>query len=212
MKEKLKNHTREIQDIMFLAQSSFKILSYLYLEADDVENDIIENSQFLKFSREIHWRIYVIELSKLFADRKSEHFNLYAFIQKFKKGMEYEIKEIDERSIELWELNLKMEKPNIDNLILQRDKLYGHTDRDRTSVKNTLTFKHAKELIEVVQRIVSEIYIAVFQLATTFDVIGEPLSDIKKIVASLANEKANMLNDYKTYAESLGIDPTELGL
>lgn len=210
--EKLKLYTKEINDIMLLAQSSFSIVYYLLRREDDLEREVINQNQFLKFSREIYWRTYVTELSKLFAERHSDHFNLHDFINKFKEGKEFEIKEIDEYSIQIWEDNLKLEKKKIDNLLLQRDKRYGHTDRKRAHVKNELTFEDAEELLRVVQRIVSEIYRVVFNTFNDFKVIGDPVHDLKKLVKVLADNKKEMLSDFRKHCEEMDIDPKEVGL
>lgn len=42
---KLENHTREIRDIMLTAQSSFKIVEYLYLDKTDLELEYISHSK-----------------------------------------------------------------------------------------------------------------------------------------------------------------------
>lgn len=210
--EKLKVHTKEINDIMLLAQSSFLIVDHLLRSDDALEREVINQNQFLKFSREIYWRTYVTELSKLFVNRSSDYFNLHSFIKKFKKGMEFEVGKIDEHSIKIWEDNLHLEKKKIDNLILQRDKLYSHTDKARSDVKNELTFKDAKELLHVVQRIVSEIYIAVFGIFNDFNVIDEPKHDLKKLVDILVKQKEEMLAGLAKHCKEMNIDPKEIGL
>jgi len=210
---KLRAHTKEIYDIMLLAQSSFRIVDYLYREREGLEIEVINQNQFLKYTAEMNWRIYVIELSKLFSDRDSDWFNLKRFIQKFKKGYEYnKIKEIDNQSILYWEQNLALEKRKIDNLILQRDKLYSHTDKNRAKVKNELSFSDAKELIQIVQRIVSEIYNAVFDTNISFEPIGEPIDDLKKIVQALVDKKKEMIDFYKAHCKEQNIDPKFIGL
>ena len=209
---KLKQHTKEINDIMLLAQSSFKIVAYLYRERSGFEIEVVNQNQFLKYSAESHWRIYVTELAKLFAARDSDWFNLNRFIRKFKKGMEYEVEQIDEHSILIWEQQLELQKAQIDNLLLQRDKLYGHTDKNREGVKNKLTFADAKELLRIVQRIVSEIYTVVFGQYPSFDPIGEPLDDLKKIIKVLVEQKQELIRFYSEHAKANGIDPLEIGL
>jgi len=210
--EKLQQHTKEIYEIMFRAQSSFKIVDYLYRERDGLAIEIINTSQFLKYTAETHWRIYVIELAKLFAPRKSEHYNLHHFIEKFKPGMEYSISEIDADVIEKWEQLVDGEKTKINNLLQQRDKLYGHTDKDRHLVANILTFEDARKLIMIVKQVVAEIYDAVLGQSISLDPIGEPLEDLKRIICTLVDAKKQMYNDYSAVCKHCGIDPGELDI
>ncbi|MGF7076262.1 hypothetical protein [Mucilaginibacter sp. 3215] len=210
---KLENLTKEVRDIMLLAQSSFKIVEYLYLDKAPLELEVIKQNQFLKYSREIHWRIYVTELSKLLANRPGDYYNLHKFIEKFKPGFEYNsVKSINLTTLTAWENQLISVKDKIDNLLLQRDKLYSHTDKSRAGVKNILSIKDARELINIVQQVVYDIYNSVFGTHMSFDPIGEPLDGLKNIMAAMVQQKKDLINSFITHSKDVGIDPADVGL
>lgn len=211
---KLQIETETITHILLRAQSSFKILDYLSRGRSGLEAQVISRNYFFRYTSDCHWQIYVVELSKLFGkDSPNNHFNLIGFINKFKQGGEYaSLNKIDDTSIKIWEGDLSLKKESIDNLLLQRDKKFGHTDRKGEKVKNILTFGSAKELIEVVQRILSEINLLVFGHGTAFDPTGDPIIDLEKIMVILVNDKKRMINDYIDHCKELGIDPKEMEL
>jgi hypothetical protein len=210
---KLENHTKEIRDIMLSAQSSFKIVEYLYLDKTPLELEVIIQNQFLKYTREIHWRMYVTELSKLLANRPGDFYNLHKFIEKFMPGFEYHsVKSINPTTLTIWENQLISAKDKIENLLLQRDKLYSHTDKSRAGVKNSLSIKDARELIEIAQQVVYAIYDSVFVTHMSFDPIGEPLDGLKHIIASMVQQKKDLINSYITHSKEVGIDPADVGL
>jgi len=186
--DKLKQHTKEIHDIMLLAQSSFKIVDYLTREREGFEINIVNHSLYFKYSAEVNWRIYVIEMAKLFSTSHKAHwFNLNRFIEKFKPGGEYaSVREIDHYSVKIWEQNLDLEKIKIENLLKQRDKLYSHTDKNRANIKNELTYLEARELLNIVKRILSEIYASVFDEFRLYDLSTEPVDDLKKLIKELS--------------------------
>ncbi|MFX1707191.1 hypothetical protein PV783_24700 [Chitinophaga sp. CC14] len=209
---KLKDHTKEINAIMLRAQSSFRIMDYLYRTSEGLEIEIIRNHQFLKYTAELNWRIYVIELSKLLKPNpnKDDYYNLTTFISKFKQGQEYEmIPGIDNETITKWEDSLKDLKEQIQNLLEQRDKLYSHTDKKHFLYKNKLSFADANELILVIQRVINEIYIKVFGHSASFDPLGEPVDNLKQIVGILVEQKKSQIKALVDHGRSFGIDPKE---
>ena len=210
---KLQQHTKEIYEIMLLAQSSFKIVDYMYRTRDDIAGEVINQNQYLKYSRHINWRLYVTELAKLFANRESDWFNVNRLITKFKKGGEFEkVTVIDETTVAAWERDLASEKAIIDNLLDQRDKLFGHTDKNRAHIKNELSIKDARTLIDIVKRIVSEIYVAVLDAPIDLDPFGEPVDDLKKLMEVQVFEKKKLINFWIAHCEEHKIDPASMGL
>lgn len=191
VKEKLLAEVTEIRDIMFKAQASFKIVDYLYRTRDGVEIEVINYSQFLKYTASIHWGIYVTEMSKLFVNRRTEHFNIHQFINKFKDGGEYRTSHIPDNSIFLWEANLSQSKETQlkENLTTQRDSLYSHTDKNRDHIKNAFTFIDAKEFLNIIKRILSEIYCEIFNQSMQMEPFNEPVDDLKRLMKILVKEK-----------------------
>jgi len=190
-KDELYKYITEIRNIMFSAQSSFKIVNYLYRERSGMEIEVVKRSQFLLYTASIHWQIYVTEMSKLFANRKGDKFNLHKLINKFKPTGEYYCTEILQNSVLIWEQNLKLDKEAnlIKNLLEQRDSLYSHTDIVRDHIKNKFSFADAKEFLHIIMRTLSEIYYLVFNESMHMEPINEPMMDLKRIMRILVNEK-----------------------
>ena len=193
--DKLRIHTNEITNIMFRAQSSFKIVDFLYRQREGLETEIINRNSFLLYTAEVNWRIYVTEISKLFAKRNNEYYNIHKFIKRFKKDEEYETDEIPLNSINIWEENLSQEREEklIKNLLEQRDKKFSHTDKDANDIDNEFTFIDAKEFLHIVQRILSEIYQVVFKTTMLFNPINEPVDELKKIVSLIIEDKREII-------------------
>lgn len=191
IKSQLRSELIEIRNIMFNAQSSFKIVDYIYRTSDTIEKEVINRSQYFLYSAQVHWRIYVTEMSKLFKKAKNDHFNIHQFINKFKEGAVYRTVLIPDSSIENWEISLSFEKEQklIENLVSQRDKLYSHTDKDRKHIKNEFSFVDANEFLNIVKRMLSEIYVVVFGDSMQFDPLYEPIEDLKKHMDILVAEK-----------------------
>jgi hypothetical protein len=190
IKDKLKKEMDEICNIMFVAQSSLKIVDYLRRTREGMEIEVVRHSMFFKYTANVHWQMYVTEMSKLFRDGKNEYFNIHKFIRKFKDAGEYHTHLITDNSIQIWESNLSLEKEKtlIENLVRQRDGKYSHKDKDWEAIKNSFTFIDAKEFLNIVKRMLSEIYGKVFDTSMIMDPFNEPVDDLKRIVKSLAAE------------------------
>jgi AbiU2 len=211
---KLEQYTKRVMEIMLLAQSSFKIVDYLTRERSGEEIAIIAQNHYFHFAAEISWRTYVTEMAKLFSPNSKTHtYNLQKLINKFKSDAEFRrLKGIDDRSILIWEQNLAMEKIKIDNLLLQRNKVYSHTDKDGPSVKNILTHPDAAELLDVVKRIISEIHIAVIGKSYAYFLLQEPVLELKRLVRDLVTKRHYDQYFLSEHCKENGIDPRELGL
>lgn len=220
IKEKLRKEITEVRDIMFTAQSSFKIVDYLYRTRTEAEYSIVNRSQFLKYTAHTHWRMYVTEMSKLLSNRRTEHFNIHQLIDKFKAGGIYRTSSIPDTSIRIWEDNLRLnnEAEWISNLIVQRDSLYSHTDKDREHIKNSLTFISAIELLHIIKRMLSEIYITVLEVQMIMEPFNEPVDDLKRIMRSLATEAKVLLeleemldsDDFEKESKAFSVDKDDM--
>jgi hypothetical protein len=196
IKRRLREELIEIRDIMFKAQTSFKIVDYIYRTRQGIEIEVISRSNYFQWSGSTNWRIYVTEMSKLFKKGRNDHFNIHQFISKFKEGGEYRTPLIPDSSIQIWEDNLSLEKEKklIENLVLQRDKVYSHTDKERKDIKNVFSFVDANEFLNIIKRMLSEIYPTVFSDSMDFDPFFEPVEDLKRHMAILVAEKKYWIN------------------
>ena len=156
MKEKkkaeLKKETWELAQILFLAQESLKIVEYLVKDEED-ENTVYSKKMnaFFVYSTSIYWRVIVIELSKLFSDNDKEHYNIHKFISKLKPDGYYGDASISPSAIEIWEKALVDNKDATSNLILQRNKVYAHTDKNSKEVPNKVTLTKTRELVRLLR-------------------------------------------------------------
>src|SRR5690606_9321927 len=126
-----------ITNIVFKAQEAFLIVKYLISEEEDSYASYEKNmNAFFPYSMNIYWQITTLELCKLFLDRES--FNLIKFIDKLKSDGHYGSLNIQTEKISIWEQRIATSQPLIENLKLQRDKLYAHDDPNNHNIINTL--------------------------------------------------------------------------
>lgn len=207
-KAELKKKTWELAEILFLAQESLKIVEYLIKdEADDDKVYSKRMNAFFVYSRSLYWRVIVIELSKLLTEKSSEQYNIHKFISKLKQDGHYGDAKIFPDKIEKWEKTLTDNKDSIDNLILQRDKLYAHTDKNSKSIPNTVTLTKTRELVTIIQEIIREVYLTVFESSFIVDSpINAPVENLHWIISTLANEKKERESQLKKLAKHYGIE------
>jgi hypothetical protein len=206
-RQELKAESWAIAQILMTAQESFKILVCLTKSEVDVERAYVKfKNPFFVYEARIHWRIIVLELCKLFSDKENEHYNLYKFISKLKKGGHFADTLINNSMIKRWEINLQKEKEIIENLILQRDKLFAHTDRGKDVVVNSVTIAKTRELVEMVQNIIKDIYSVVFESSILIaDPIGSPVENLERIIGILTSEKKSRDQSLKDLARAYEI-------
>jgi hypothetical protein len=207
-KLELKKETCELAEILFLAQESLKVVEYLLKDEENEDKEYSKRmNAFFVYSRSIYWRVIVIELSKLFSEKDSEHYNIYKFISKLKLDGHYGDALISGSEIEAWEKTLADNKDSISNLILQRDKVYAHTDRNSKEVPNTVTITKTRELIEIIQKIIREVYFTVFASSFMVDSpVNAPVDNLKWVIGALAKEKKERESLLRKLAKHYGIE------
>lgn len=206
-KQELKKETWEISEILFWAQESLKVVQFITKKEEDDDMAYVKRNAFFVYSTSIYWRVIVIELCKLFSSKDTEQYNLQKFISKFKKAGHYGDACIALGTIIDWEEMLGKEKDIINNLLLQRDKIYAHKDRNSKTVANTVTLAKTKELIAVVQKILREIYATVFESSFMVDdPINPPAGNLLDIINILANEKKLREKPLRELTKQYGIE------
>src|SRR5690242_16366133 len=112
----LKNETQEINEILFLAQESLKVVEYLLMdEKDDDKVYVKKMNAFFGYTTILYWRVIVIELSKLLSNKENDHYNIKKFISKLKRDGYYGDANIDADKITKWESTIASEKNIIKN-------------------------------------------------------------------------------------------------
>jgi hypothetical protein len=207
-KSELKKETWELAEILFLAQESLKIVEYLIKDETDDDKVYSKNmNSFFVYSCSIYWRVIVIELSKLLSDKSTEHYNIYKFISKLMPHGHYGDAKISPDKIEIWKNALTENKDSIKNLILQRDKLYAHTDKNSKSIPNIVTLTKTKELVTIIQEIIREVYLTVFESSFMVDSpINAPVDNLKWVISALAKEKNERESPLRKLAKHYGIE------
>jgi hypothetical protein len=206
LKDELQSELKEISGILFTAQESFKLVTYLLKDEED-EDLVYEKrvNAFLSYSVNIHWRTTVIELCKLLADKKMERFNLHKFIHKLKH---YFIETgIESSDILKWESLLLAEEDSIKNLIDQRDKVYAHTDSSHREFPNTITLNKARELITFIQQLIRKLYSVVFETAYQIEEpINSPIIGLEHLLKLVVEAKKTKRESWRPIAKEYGLE------
>ena len=188
-KEQLKRDLDKITKSIVTILQSFEFCYYLNYPKTDNSLDekhlkYISNSGFFSFTRYALWRVTIIELHKLSNDNKeTDKYNLHHLLRKLKKGWIYQSLKIGESKISEWKTELKKQNESIEQVSSLRFKLYAHTDNNYENVINNfeLTLKATEELINVLVKIVFEIYLIVFDTDFEFKPIHEKKT-VRKII------------------------------
>jgi len=198
-KKELKENIWLIWKILTLAKECYQYSYYMHKPETPGELEYLKYSQHFQFIRHILWRNTVIELCKLFSKSSGrDKFNIFHFIGKLKKDGHFRSFDVDATKITDWESRLDANKETIEKLLILRDKVYAHTDRMNKNPDDlTPTFEAVKQLIDIVENVIQEIYATVFE---THAMMETPLFnrnrfDIVKVLADAKNTRLQPLLD-----------------
>ena len=185
-----------IWEILIVAKECFQYSYYLHFPDTKEEAEYLSYSQDFGFISHILWRMTIIELSKLFSSSsKRDRFNLQHFISKLKISGYFSNIGISEVTLDKWDKDFIAKAVSINNLLTLRDKIYAHTDSKKEDyTKVDLTFKDVQSLINLVEDIVQEIYLVVFDAGTD---MSTPIFDRINfnIIRILAEEKRKKIEE-----------------
>ena len=195
-KEQLKNDLDKISKSIITFLQSFEFCYYLNYpksenNLDEKHLNYITNSGFFSFSRYALWRVTILELHKLTNDNKeTEKYNLHHLLRKLKKGGIYQSLKIDELKIDEWQTELNNQMESIEQVGKLRFKLYAHTDHNYKNVidNSELTLKATEELINVLVKIIFEVYSIVFDTHFEFKPIHERKT-VRKIIEDILTKR-----------------------
>ena len=186
--QELKQEIWRIWEIEVVAKECFQFAFYFHKPDTEEEIKYLHNHQELAFIRHVLWRMTVIELSKLFSNSsKRDRYNINHFISKLKKDGHFGDMRIAKSSIEKWELAVSNNQTHINNILILRDKIYAHTDPKKDDYKAIdLSFQDVEVLIKIVEDIIKEIYIVVFDSGTDMStpIFDRGSFDMIKILAA----------------------------
>lgn len=202
-KTEFKTDLEKIVKIFFLSKESYLVLRELYKTIDNSKYliDLKFKGSFFTLTKVNYWRVIVLQLSKLFIER--ERFNIIKLLEKCKEGSYYSSLNINQNFIRD-ELNRIKEKQKlIDDIKLQRDKIFAHEDANNGAIVNDITLDETKELIELCQNIIFHIYAEVYDTHYDFEMRNSAISNLKYILKSLEErdiqrkeERAKIIEDF----------------
>ncbi len=200
-KEQLKEDLDKITKSIVTFLQSFEFCYYLNYPKNDNELDkkhleYITKSGFFSFTRYSLWRLTILELHKLTNDNKeTDKYNLHHLLRKLKKNGIYRSLGVDGLKISEWETELEKQKESINQVSNLRFKLYAHTDNNYKSVieNSELTLKATEDLINVIVKIVFQIYLTVFDTHFEFKAIYERKT-VRKIISDILSKRESDRN------------------
>lgn len=195
--KEFKEELEKIVNIFFLCKESYLVLRELHRTENSSEYiiDLKYNNSFLILTKVNYWRVIVLQLSKLFIEK--ERYSLIKFLTKCKKGNYFQILNVDQEFIENELEKINSQKYKIDNIKLQRDKIFAHEDSNRNEVINDITLDEAKELLDLCQNIIFEIYFEILDTQYEFEIANSPEWNLKNLLKKLDEMHLQRSDDRK---------------
>lgn len=184
-KIELNEELDKILGIFFLCKESYLIVRELY-KTSDTSNYLIDikyKGSFFNLTKVNYWRIVVLQLYKLYTEK--ERFNIIKLLSKFEKSNYFGSLNIDQNFIKSELSKIYEKQKSIDAIKIQRDKIFAHEDGNTNIIIDEITLDQAKELIDLCQSILSEIFNVVFSASYDFEMTNSAILDLKKILISL---------------------------
>ncbi|MBD8082159.1 hypothetical protein [Chryseobacterium caseinilyticum] len=186
-----------ISNIYTVANESYLFSKYFNSGKNDSEIRIIE-SPSIRFLKHSMWRICIIELDKVFKKSDNHHFSFYEITNIVKQAnLKTYHTNLDNNSLFLkWVKDLSKAKSTVTEINKLRNKLYAHTDRNKTALIEEINLDYSKieELLEICLLLIKEMNLILLDRAYLENRIyfRNP-----KIVESLANHSATTRKQLK---------------
>ena len=184
-KNQFKTHLEKIVKIFFLGKESYLVLRELYKVNDCSEYliDLKFKGSFFTLTKVNYWRIIILQLSKLFIER--EEFNIIKILENCKKGGYYKSLNISQEFINKELSRITSKKKLIDDIKLQRDKIFAHEDSNNEGIVNDITLDETEELFDLCQNIIFHIYTEVFDTHYEFEMVNSAHSNLRYVLNAL---------------------------
>jgi len=202
-RSEFKTDLEKIVKIFFLSKESYLVLRELYKTIDNSSYliDLKFKGSFFTLTKVNYWRVIVLQLSKLYIER--ERFNIINLLEKCKKGKYYSSLNINQNFI-INELNrIKENQKLIDDIKIQRDKIFAHEDANNEEIVNDITLDETKNLIELCQNIIFQIYSEVFDIHVDFEMGNSAISNLKYVLKSLDEREVQRKEERTKFIENL---------
>lgn len=200
MTRDLKSDIWTIWKILLTCKENYLFSKYLHKPDTDEELKYLSNSRHFKFFRHSLWRLCIIELHKLLSKSDKDFYNLWTFIKNLETN-HYAGHNVPEDTIREWRTLLLSRKVTTKKIMLLRNKVYAHTDRENESLNIDITFEEVYELIILAEKVIRGIYINSFEsdILTETPIFERGRFDIIKI---LAKEKEDRINAIRNWGKS----------
>lgn len=187
------NHIKRLVNIFFLCKESYLVLRELYSVKEDSEYliDLKYNGSFFTLTKINYWRIIVLQLSKLYIDNDKEYFNVKKFLNNCKTGERFSLLDLDQIFINEQLQRISKKQHLIDNIRIQRNKIFAHDDPRNSDIVNDITLDETKDLIELCQDLIFKIYQEVYDTHYDFEMGNSPKENLLYILKSLDEANSN---------------------
>ena len=202
-RSEFKTDLEKIVQIFFLSKESYLVLRELYktIENSTYLIDLKFKGTFFTLTKVNYWRVIVLQLSKLYIER--ERFNIINLLEKCKKGKYYSSLNIDQDFIISELKKIKENQKLIDDIKIQRDKIFAHEDSNNTEIVNDITLDETQNLIELCQNIIFQIYSEIFDTQYDFEMRNSAISNLKYILKSLDEREIQRKEEQTKFIENI---------
>lgn len=197
----IENDISNIWEILIMAKECLCYSQYMHQPDTKAERNYIDKSTDFQFIRHILWRMCIIEVAKLFSKNAgTHHFNIFHFINKFKKSGEYFHYLNDQETTKEWERRIEAMKDVIVDVLKLRNKIYAHTDAGKDLIKTDVSFADVERLLLIIEDVIREIYSSIFDTFADIDTIHFDKGRFKMIkILSYENERYNRMCEEEIY-------------
>lgn len=184
-KTEFKKDLERINKVFFLCKESYLVLREMYRTENNSEYllQLKFKNSFFNLTKVNYWRVIVLQASKLFFERGP--FNILNFLGKCSKGKYYSSMNLDVNFINE-KLELITKKQHVlDDLKIQRDKIFAHEDSNNVGIVNNVTLDEVGDLLDFCQDIIFHIYHELYDSHFDFEMKNSPENNLKKILEYL---------------------------
>ncbi|MES2388167.1 MAG: hypothetical protein V4543_09200 [Bacteroidota bacterium] len=170
-------------DVLHDCYDLFSLLKYMHLkeENEDTYISYIKNYNiYFTTARAYNWRLFVIELSKLFKVGKGDDCGLVSLISKME--LHYRELKISNNVIGSWKSSIGSQQEILENIFLQRDKNYAHSERGAKNISNIAKSGNCEALLKIAEEILNTIHLKAFNETRSIVWLNPSFEELKSIL------------------------------
>lgn len=192
----LNEKINEFWKIVYGCRQYYLYCYHLHNPKSQLEHAYMYHSRFFEKTKHVFWRTLVIEVAKLYSNRKNDKYNIQKLLRNLSEGGEFGKANIDEEILQKWSNVIKQNQDVITILLELRDVIYGHTDTPAKKAKinsQNLTIEQVEPLVQMAEDIIQEIHLKIFDAQAECRVEFEE-KDFE-IITILANDKHDKIKN-----------------